>query len=69
MCSTVEELNWNEWAGRVERELKIHRHVLTSSTEPLNLVISRRHLGDDAKEMYQNVERTCRACRAIVFAH
>ena len=35
----------------------------------LNLVISRRHLGDDGKEMYQNVKRTCRACRAIVFAH
>ena len=33
----------------------------------LNLVISRRHLGDDGKEMYQNVKRTCRACRAIVF--
>ena len=32
----------------------------------LNLVISRRHLGDDGKEMYQNVKRTC---RAIVFAH
>ena len=25
----------------------------------LNLVISRRHLGDDGKEMYQNVKRTC----------
>ena len=35
----------------------------------LNLVISRRHLGDDGKEMYQNVKRTCRACRATVFAH
>ena len=35
----------------------------------LNLVISRRHLGDDEKEMYQNVKRTCRACRAIVFSH
>ena len=35
----------------------------------LNLVISRRHLGDDGKEMYQNVKRMCRACRAIVFAH
>ena len=35
----------------------------------LNLVISRRHLGDDGKEMYQNVKRTCRACKAIVFAH
>ena len=32
----------------------------------LNLVISRRHLGYDGKEMYQNVKRTC---RAIVFAH
>ena len=32
----------------------------------LNLVISRRHLGDDGKEMYTNVKRTC---RAIVFAH
>ena len=32
----------------------------------LNLVISRRHLGDDGKEMYQNEKRTC---RAIVFAH
>ena len=34
---TVEELNslnWCEWDGSVERELKIHRHVLTSSTEP-----------------------------------
>ena len=35
----------------------------------LNLVISRRHLGDDGKEMYQNVKRTCSTCRAIVFAH
>ena len=34
-----------------------------------NLVISRRHLGDDGKKMYQNLKRTCRACRAIVFAH
>ena len=31
---TVEELNWYEWVGIVERELQIHRHVLTSSTEP-----------------------------------
>ena len=31
---TVEDLNWYKWAGSVERELKIHRHVLTSSTEP-----------------------------------
>ena len=31
---TVEELNWYEWVGSVERELKIPRHVLTSSTEP-----------------------------------
>ena len=31
---TVDELNWYEWVGSVERELKIPRHVLTSSTEP-----------------------------------
>ena len=31
---TVEELNWYEWVGSVERAMKIHRHVLTSSTEP-----------------------------------
>ena len=33
---TVEELNWYESVGSVaiERELKIHRHVLTPSTEP-----------------------------------
>ena len=35
----------------------------------LNLVISRRHLGADDKELYQKVKRTCRSCRAIVFAH
>ena len=30
---TDEELNWYEWVGSVERELEIHCHVLTSSTE------------------------------------
>ena len=32
----------------------------------LNVVISRCCFAEDGKEMYQNVERTC---RAIVFAH
>ena len=30
----VEELNWYELVRSIERELKIHRHVLTSSAEP-----------------------------------
>ena len=34
-----------------------------------NLVISRRCQDENGKEMYQNVKRTCEACRAIVFAH
>ena len=34
-----------------------------------NLVISRRNQDENGKEMYQNVKRTCRACKAIVFAY
>ena len=33
----------------------------------LNLVISRRHLGDDGKEMYQIVKRTCRGGQSHCF--
>ena len=35
----------------------------------LNLVISRCCFVDDGKEMDRNEKRTCRACKAIVFAH
>ena len=34
-----------------------------------NLVISRCCFADDGKEMDKNEKRTCRACKAIVFAH
>ena len=33
-----------------------------------NLIISRRSQDKNGKEFYQNVKRTCRACRAIIFA-
>ena len=33
------------------------------------LVISRCSFADDGKEMDKNEKRTCRACKAIVFAH
>ena len=32
-------------------------------------IIPRRCQDDNDKEMYQNVKRTCRTCRAIVFAN
>ena len=32
-----------------------------------NLIIARRCQDENGKEMNQNVKRTCRACRAIVF--
>ena len=53
------------WKRRERTENSSRANVLHRT---LNLVISRRDLGDDGKEMYQNVKRTCRACRAIVFA-
>ena len=34
-----------------------------------NLVILRYCFADDGKEMDKNEKRTCRACKAIVFAH
>ena len=34
-----------------------------------NLIISRRSQDENGKEMYQNVKRMCRACKAIVFAY
>ena len=34
-----------------------------------NLVISRCCFADDGKEMDKNEKRTCRACKAIAFAH
>ena len=34
-----------------------------------NLVISRCRFADDGKEMDKNEKRTCRACKAIAFAH
>ena len=34
-----------------------------------NLIISRRCQDENGKEMNQNVKRTCRACRTIVFAN
>ena len=45
-----------------EKEFRMFRQFL-------NLVNSRRCQDEDCKEMYQNAKRTCRACRAIVFAH
>ena len=41
-------------------------HVLYTT---LNLVNTRRCEDEDGKEMYKNEKRTCRACRAFVFAH
>ena len=34
-----------------------------------NLAISRYCFGDDGKEMDKSEKRTCRKCKAIVFAH
>ena len=34
-----------------------------------NLAISRYCFADDGKELDKNEKRTCRACKAIVFAH
>ena len=34
-----------------------------------NLIISRHCQDENSKEMYQNVKRTCRACRAVAFAN
>ena len=34
-----------------------------------NLTISRRCQDENGNEMYQNVKRTCRACRTTVFAN
>ena len=34
-----------------------------------NLIISRGSQDENGKEMYQNVKRTCSACKTIVFAH
>ena len=34
-----------------------------------NLIISRRSQDKNGKEMYQNVKRTCRACKAIVLPY
>ena len=39
-------------------------HVLHMTS---NLIISRRCQDENSKEIYHNVKRTCRACRAIVF--
>ena len=54
--------------GVVVWEKKLHvlsgPHVLQTT---LNLLTSRRCQDENGKEMYQNVKRTCWACRAIVF--
>ena len=53
-------------AFKYERKMKnlpSCAHVLQKA---LNLVISRCYFGDDGKEMYKNIKRTC---RAIVFVN
>ena len=69
MCSNCRgiKLVWVSWKRRERTENSSSCANVLHRT--LNLVISRRHLGDDGKEMYHNVKRTRRDCRAIVFAH
>ena len=47
----------NSWSGAL---------VLQKTS---NLIISPRYHDENDKEMYQNVKRRCRACRAIIFAN
>ena len=55
--STFQEQNWYELCGSLKRKTA-GAHVLH--------ITSRRYHDGNSKEMYQNLKRTCRACRAIV---
>ena len=45
-------------------KMKIYAQVLTLFIKPQIW-----HFADDGKEMDKNEKHTCRACKAIVFAH
>ena len=50
------------------QKMKIYPQVMTS-IKTSNLAISRCSFADDGKEMDKSEKHTCRACKAIVFAH
>ena len=71
---------WKVWMRNPRRKLMrtvwtVKEKIENSSSCALvlhmtsNLIISRRSQDENGKEMYQNVKRTCRACKAIVFAY
>ena len=55
-----------EVAYKLRKKMKHSPSSVDVLHKTLNLVISRFCLAEDGKEMYQNVNHTC---RAIVFAH
>ena len=49
--------------------MKIISPIVDFFLKTSNLAISRYCFADDGKELDKNEKRTCRACKAIVFAH
>ena len=58
----------NSWRENEKLILRFSE-VLMSSTKPQIFVNSRRCQGENGIGMHANVKRTCRACKAFVFAH
>ena len=54
---------------KLRQKIQIRCLVFTFSEKLEELVISRRRFAENVKEMYKNEKCTCRACKAIVFAH
>ena len=50
-------------------KMKLYRQVLTVLLKTSNLAISCCCFDDDRREMDKSEKRTCRACKAVVFAY
>ena len=64
---TVLELIWNQRLGHKKTKLNICHHILTSSTQVENRIISRRRKNQNVNKMSKNEKCTCKACKNTVF--
>ena len=61
---TILELNWNQRLGNKKTKLNICHHILASSIQLQNSIISRRRKNENVFKMSKDEKCTCKACKA-----
>ena len=64
---TILELNWNQRLGNKKTKLNICHHMLASSIQLQNSIISRRSKNENVFKMSKDEKCMCKACKNTVF--